>query len=155
MYVRRKCAQLLDRLRQERPRRHQANEERRAIARQLARDDDPHAEDVVAEEVDAGWPAGCSFELELGQEVRWSTGCDDPEEWLDERLGWLSLLPPLLVVRSCLARTRLPGCQVLRQARAKLLGAGCVAVDLDEADDGREPSQEAKPLALGVARRRG
>jgi len=40
---------------------------------------------------------------------------------------------------------------VLGQARAKFLGIGRVAVDLDEAHDGCEPAQEAEPGALGFS----
>jgi hypothetical protein len=63
----------------------------------------------------------------------------------------LPLLPALFVVRSRFAGPLLPERDVLGQARAKLLGAGRVAVDLDEAEDGRDPSQEAEPGTRGHA----
>jgi hypothetical protein len=40
---------------------------------------------------------------------------------------------------------------VFRQARAKLLGPGRVAEDLDEAQDGRTPPEQAEAFALAVA----
>jgi len=145
--------QIFDGVRQQRSRRHEADKERRAIAGQLARHDEPDAQDVVAEERDARRPAGRGLEPELARHGRRRTGSDDPEEGLDERFGRLPPVLPFLVVRARLASTLLPEGDVLCQAGTKLLGVGRMAIDLDEAEDGREPPQQAEPSTLGVARR--
>jgi hypothetical protein len=151
----RKCPQILDCLPQQGPCRHEANEEGRGVTRQLACHDEPYAEDVVAEEVDAGRPAARGLELKLGQEGRRSTGCDDPERRIDDRLGWPPREPALLVVYSRCACPLLPEREVLGEAGAERLGIGRMTVDLDEADDSCDPPEEAESGTLGVAPRVG
>jgi hypothetical protein len=76
-------------------------------------------------------------------------GGDDPEERLDEGLGLLG--------RACRARTfaleaactLLPEGDELAQTGKHLVLVGGVTVDFDEAENSREPPQQAEACALG------
>lgn len=66
--------------------------------------------------------------------------------------------PPLAalpVLGSCPSRAALPRGEVLRQACAKRLGVGCLAVDLHEARSRCKSAQQAEPVALGLPGRIG
>ena len=141
-----------ERVGEPRARRHDADEEGETVAGELVGDDEPHAEEVVAEEVDARRPAGRSVDLEFVQQRRRGRGRDDPEQGLDERLRGQTLLLASLVQRARLARALLPVREVLAQASAQLGAAQRVTKDVDEAEHRGDPSEQAEPGSLSSAR---
>src|SRR5262249_8801706 len=70
---------------------------------------------------------------------------------MDQGAGQFAPLP----LRSRLACAILPHREVLRQACPKLLAAGRLAVDLDQAERPRDPPEQTEAIALGLVRRIG
>ena len=141
----REGGQILDRVSQQRARRHQADEQRRSLARQLARHDDAHAEELGTG-VDTRRPAGRGNELEPGQNRRGTARREDPQEWLDELRG------PHLLLLARLAHAILPEGEVLAETGTHLLGVGRMAIYLDETQNSGDPSQQPEARALGFTR---
>lgn len=144
--------QVGDRVREHRARRHDADQQRGAVARELVGDDDPDAVEVVAMEIDARRPAGRNIGLELPQHRGRDGGNDDPQEGLDNRLGGPALLPAEPVQRARLAHARVPVVEVLADTAPDLGTTRRVREDLDEAEDLRDAAQKAEAGALRPAR---
>ncbi len=64
---------------------HDADEEGGPVARELAHHDEAHAEEVVAEDVNACRKGGRGLELELPKHRCGDLGGEDPEEGLHHR----------------------------------------------------------------------
>ena len=142
--VRWKRRQIRDRLRQKWSCRHQTDEERRPFTRQLARHRDAHAEHLAAAEVNTSWPARLAGFL-LRREHGVGAPCGhNPQERVDEGLFARSAVG--------LAGALLPEGDVLAQARTELGTIRRVSVDLDEAEQGRDPPEEAEARSFGVPR---
>src|SRR5262249_19116479 len=81
-----------------------------------------------------------------------ATGGEDPEERRDEALGLpasVRVAPPFLPEGACSLLTER---DELAHAPQHVVLVGGAGVDLDQAQDGCEPPQEAEPRALHVTR---
>ena len=153
--VGRQGGQLRDRVVKARTGGHDADQEGGTVAGELAGDDEPDAEEVGAKEVDASRPVGGSVDFELLQHRCGDGGGQDPEERLGGRLRQQAPLLAPRILRSRLLYPLVPMGEVLAQAGSKLRRVEWMSEDLDEAEPGRHPAEEAETGALGFTRRVG